>query len=82
MSAYPVMKMDDNELSVWVDRCRITDIKSFDHALAAMIACFWVFNLEFPKKLRNTLSFVSKFVLGLDVSVACPVVRIVNALRK
>lgn len=74
--------MKENELSVWVDGCHIKEIKSFDEGLATMMACFWVFNLKFPKQLKNTLAFVSKFVLGLDVHVSCPVIRVFNYLQK
>ena len=57
--------MDESFFEVAVDGCRITQIESLDVALACLMGCYWIFDIQYPKCLKCTLSFMSSQVLKL-----------------
>ena len=81
-SGFPVIIWNSpDEVSVVVDGCTIS-VEDTNTALAVLVAAYWVLNIQFPKQLRNTLSFIASYVMGLAVDLPCPVVRVMNYLKK
>ena len=40
--------------------------KDFMKSMALLISSFYVFNVEYPSKIENTLSFIQKFFLNIN----------------
>jgi hypothetical protein len=56
----------------------VENMTSFTAAFQAWFAVFWVYSVEYPKKLLYTCLFLEKFVFGRSVSVPGPVTRLAN----
>ena len=44
----------------------IAEMSDFVQAFALLLGAFFVFNIEYPKKLEATLLFFQKFILGVS----------------
>ena len=40
--------------------------KDFVKSMALLISSFYVFNIEYPSKIENTLTFIQKFFLDIN----------------
>ena len=55
----------DNLYSILVGNVIVAEARGFVQAFALLLGTFYVFNVEYPKKLEATLSFFQKFILGI-----------------
>jgi len=44
----------DTTLSVYLDRVQVATVSSYMAALAALVSCYWVFNVELPRSMSCT----------------------------
>ena len=51
---------DASRLDVLIERFQTASSKDFFRAFAILMASFYVFNVEYPKKLEGTLIFIQK----------------------
>lgn len=70
----------DDKLVILVDGCKIDEIDNLLMGIACLIAAYWVFDIQFPAYMKNSLSFISKHILEIEVPVSQPVVRFMNKL--
>ena len=56
----------DNLYSILVENVVVAETSDFVQAFALLLGAFYVFNLEYPKKLEATLLFFQKFILGIS----------------
>ena len=69
--AYPVLiyKSEEKLFVVHVESCVINDRMDFLERLATLLSTYRIFNLNFPKPCRKTLSYIGTVLLKLpDVS--------------
>ena len=83
-SAYPVIHYSSNdgkeEFEIHFDGQEIAEIDDFVSAVSALLAIFCVFSIEFPKCLKNTLTFLALRVLKVNVKIPSKVMNIINSL--
>ncbi len=71
--------------AIYADGIKIMSVKSVKNAFMILIACFFVFNIAYPKKMIRTLTFLQKVMLNLQDSIKTPnpvVTLITNINRK
>ena len=56
----------DNLYSILVENVVAAETSDFVQAFALLLGAFYVFNVEYPKKLQATLLFFQKFILGIS----------------
>ena len=82
-SAYPVIHYSFNngteEFEMHFDGQEIAEIHDLVSAVSALLAIFWVFSIEFPKCLKNTLTFLALRVLEVNVKIPSKIVKIINS---
>lgn len=59
---------DSAKFSVVVEDVIIMHTNNFVDAYSALMASFYVFNLEYPRELQGTFSFVQKYLLQISDS--------------
>ena len=69
---------DENVFSIHVDGCVIEEIDSFKDAVCALLGVYWIFDIEFAKSVRNTLTFLAVHILKLKVHIRNKVIRFLN----
>ncbi|XP_065654129.1 uncharacterized protein LOC136080821 [Hydra vulgaris] len=79
-------KLTTKDCSVILDRCTIIEHCSdidVSLAMACVFASYYIFNIEYPVRLKNTLLFFEHIVFGLS-NKECPVTvcRMANTLNK
>jgi len=72
------LKSQTDDLSLVLDDSSVFDVvveseiiahcDNFLDAFIVLLACYYVFNLAYPKKLEGTLTFVQKFLLKIGDS--------------
>ena len=77
------MKMDHN--SVEVENITVEETRDMFKAFAMLLCAFYIFNLEYPKKLESTFLLIQK--LFLRISDKCKVlsevlVKLMSDLKK
>nr|XP_039259664.1 uncharacterized protein LOC120336130 isoform X1 [Styela clava] len=81
---YPVIvarNSEDEQITVWIDGCQIRQSSNYVEAIAAMISCYWVFNLVIPKGKKKSLGFMAAYLLHLpNAELPMAVVKLVNKL--
>jgi len=60
------MMLRGGKFKVCVDGNVVEEIDCFSMALAVMISCYWLLNIEFPKNVAKTLHFISSYILKLN----------------
>ena len=80
-TAYPTVVFESS-WTVQVDGVRIACSSDFDEALAVMMACHWVLNLEFASSIKKTLSFLACLLDLPGVKTPLSVVRVMNKLKQ
>jgi len=56
----------DTSLSVCLDRVKLATVSSYMAALAALVSCYWVFNVELPRSTSRTLQVLAGHVCWLQ----------------
>ena len=56
----------DNLYSILVENVVVAETSDFVQPFALLLGAFFVFNIEYPKKLETTLLFFQKFILGIS----------------
>lgn len=54
------------EYTIIVERQPIVTLEDFRKAIVALIACYYTFNIEYPKEIGNTLLYIEKYLLGIN----------------
>ena len=74
----------DNLYSILVENVVVAETSDFVQAFALLLGAFYVFNLEYPKKLEATLLFFQKFILGISDRSKLPskVLILISNLKK
>ena len=87
VTPYPTIVYTSNEdgdgnWKIQVDGYSITkNVCDFPTALAVLVSCYWVFNLKFCPKVKNTLTFLTRHKMNLPgVNVTQVVVSALNKL--
>ena len=74
----------DNFYSILVENVVVAETSDFVQAFALLLGAFYVFNVEYPKKLEATLLFFQKFILGISDRSKLPskVLTLMSNLKK
>ena len=74
----------DNLYSILVENVVVAETSDFVQAFALLLGAFYVFNVEYPKKLEATLLFFQKFILGISDRSKLPskVLILISNLKK
>ena len=67
-----------------VERFRLTSTKDFIKAFDVLMASFYVFNLEYTKKVEGSFIFTQKFFLNISEKQKTPqkVLKLISSLKK
>nr|XP_002126462.2 uncharacterized protein zf(c2h2)-60 isoform X2 [Ciona intestinalis] len=79
-SPYPCMVISKNEIGIYVQRVFLFNAENANAAAVMVFACYWVFDIEFPKKNRKSLSLLAALA-EIEENVSTPVQRILNTIR-
>ena len=74
----------DNLYSILVENVVFAETSDFVQAFALLLGAFYVFNVEYPKKLEATLLFFQKLTLGISDRSKLPskVLALMSNLKK
>ena len=74
----------DNLYSILVENVVVAETSDFVQAFALLLGAFYVFNVEYPKKLEATLLFFQKFTPGISDRSKLPskVLTLMSNLKK
>ena len=74
----------DNLYSTLVGNVVVAETSDFVETFALLLSAFYIFNVEYPKKLKATLLFFQKFVLGISDRSKLPskVLTLMSNLKK
>ena len=74
---------DASRFDVLIERFQSASSEDFIRAFAILMASFYVFNVEYPKKLEGTLIFIQKFSLKTSDKQKSPkkVLRLISSLK-
>ena len=74
----------DNLYSILVENVVVAETSDFVQTFALLLGAFYVFNIEYPKKLEATLLFFQKFILGISDRSKLPskVLKLMSNLKK
>lgn len=64
----PIIQASDDEYSLFVDKQFVCKLPSMGVSVSALFAAYWVFNIKYPKKGADTLTFIERGILGLEVT--------------
>lgn len=56
---------DDPQLFIVIDNEVFLEVDSYSEALFALVGVHYVFNLEYPKKLKYVYQFLEEYVFGI-----------------
>ena len=56
----------DNLYSILVENVVVEETSDFVQAFALLLGAFYIFNVEYPKKLEAMLLFFQRFILGIS----------------
>ncbi|XP_064465020.1 uncharacterized protein LOC135376445 [Ornithodoros turicata] len=68
MTLSPVLRRQDGSISLFVDAERVCDCSSMLLGLSSLFSAYWIFNVRYPKKGADTLTFIERAVLKLSVT--------------
>ena len=54
------------EFTIIAERLPIVTVTDFRKAVIALIACYYTFNIQYPKEVGNTLLFIERYLLGIS----------------
>ena len=74
---------DASRFDVLIERFQIASSKDFIRAFAILMASFYAFNVEYPKKLEGTLIFIQKIFLKISDKQKSPskVLRLISSIK-
>jgi len=82
--------LDATAVDLWVDGVVVMDTREAINreaidvslAIACLVASYFVYGIEYPKQLKNTLLFMQKFIFSIDEKSKIPptVLRVFNML--
>jgi len=77
--------LDATAVDLWVDGVVVMDTREaidVSLAIACLVASYFVYGIEYPKQLKNTLLFMQKFIFSIDEKSKIPptVLRVFNML--
>ena len=55
-----------SDFTIIVERQPIVTLKDFRKAIIALIACYYAFNIQYPKEVGNTLLYIERYLLGIS----------------
>ena len=55
-----------------VEQFVVCEVSSFSRALFVMFSCYYVFNLEYPKSVKNVMLFFQDYIFGRPDSESRP----------
>jgi hypothetical protein len=67
--------LESVDIQTVLDKERITRPSDYITAMATVLAMYWVFDVEYPKELRRTLSFLAGHVCQLEPFKATPLTQ-------
>lgn len=74
---------DADFLHLRVDKERLFFMKNAEDGLAALMAAYWIFNVEYARKAFNTLVVMERLFLGLNLTAPRVVVtKFLNRVEK
>ena len=74
----------DNLYSILVGNVVVAETSDFVETFTLLLGAFYIFNVEYPKKLEATLLFFQKFILGISDRSKLPskVLTLMSNLKK
>ena len=74
----------DDKYSVFAEQQHLFDIRGTLDAMLALLATYFVFDMSYPKSIRNTMTFLQLCVLKVAPKAKPPktVSRVINLLSK
>jgi len=75
---------DDATFDIKVEQEIVAHCHNFFEAFSTMLACYYVFNVAYPKNLEGTLTFFQKFILNIgdDQKTLPRVAGLISRLKK
>ena len=73
-----------SEYTIIVERQPIVTLENFRKAIIALIACYYTFNIQYPKEVGNTLLYIEKFLLGINTGqrMTAAATQVISAIEK
>jgi hypothetical protein len=73
--------LDSIEIKTFLDKATMTSPQDYITAMASVVAMYWALDIEYPKELKRTLSFVAGQICQLESFKATPLLqKCVNVL--
>ena len=79
-----VISEENTSYHIMVERFRLTSTKDFIKAFGVLMASFYVFNLEYTKKVEGSFIFVQKLFLNINdkQKTQQKVLKLISSLKK
>ena len=73
-----------SEYTIIVERQPIVTLENFRKAIIALIACYYTFNIQYPKEVGNTLLYIEKYLLGINTGqrMTAAATQVISAIEK
>ncbi len=62
---YIIHFMGSQQFFVVAEKLLITEVDSFPQAMSALFACYYIFDISYPKECNTTMLFLERFMLGI-----------------
>ena len=81
---FSVLFEESTEYELKVETFTLAHGQNFIEIFGLMLASFYIFNVEYPKKLEGSLMFLQKFLLGIGDETKTPqkVLQLISKVKK
>ena len=82
LTVYPTIVVTGDEIFLYFERAKICQCRNELEAAAAITMAYYVFDVQYPQELLNTLNFVDVYICHIDkkAKIRARVQRKVNVL--
>ena len=73
-----------SSFTIIVERQAVVTVNNFRKAILALMACYYTFNIQYPKEVTNTLLFIERYLLGVTTGprISTSALQTVSAITK